>query len=175
MPVEARAQTLAHLRLVAGLPGFWELRALQRQGGATMAPRGSFFIIATTTADGALLYDRLEQAVDWADAQDRTGAEIFVGMNPREREARGKAAVAVVTACYVDLDLTDGESQETALAAVTDGDAPLPSFSSARSIPRSTTRVMPSSRRVDRRLNTIGRLAQRLSRRRVGAVAELCD
>src|SRR5205085_9271520 len=51
-----------------------------------------------------------------------------VGMNPREREARGKAAVAVVTACYVDLDLTDGESQETALAAVTDGDAPLPSF-----------------------------------------------
>jgi hypothetical protein len=26
-------------------------------------------------------------------------------MNPREREARGKAAVAVVTACYVDLDL----------------------------------------------------------------------
>jgi hypothetical protein len=49
-------------------------------------------------------------------------------MNPREREARSKAAVAVVTACYVDLDLTDGESQETALAAVTDGDAPLPSF-----------------------------------------------
>jgi hypothetical protein len=49
-------------------------------------------------------------------------------MNPREREARGKAAVAAVTACYVDLDLTDGESQESALAAVTDGDAPLPSF-----------------------------------------------
>jgi hypothetical protein len=50
--------------------------------------RGSFFIIATTTAEGALIYDRLEQAVDWADAQDRAGAEVFVGMNPREREAK---------------------------------------------------------------------------------------
>jgi hypothetical protein len=29
-----------------------------------MAARGSFFIIATTTAEGALIYDRLEQAVD---------------------------------------------------------------------------------------------------------------
>jgi hypothetical protein len=33
-----------------------------------------------------------------------------------------------VTACYADLDLPEGESQESALAAVTDGDAPLPSF-----------------------------------------------
>jgi hypothetical protein len=128
MPVEARAQTLAHLRLVAGLPGFWELRALRRQGGTRMAACGSFFIVATTTADGTLIYDRLEQAVDWADAQDRAGAEVFVGMNPRERAARGKDAVTAVTACYVDLDLPEGESQESALAAVTDGDAPLPSF-----------------------------------------------
>jgi hypothetical protein len=31
-----------------------------------MAARGSVFIIATTTAEGALIYDRLELAVDWA-------------------------------------------------------------------------------------------------------------
>jgi hypothetical protein len=28
---DAHEQTLAHLRLLAGLPGYWELRALRRQ------------------------------------------------------------------------------------------------------------------------------------------------
>jgi hypothetical protein len=47
-------QTLAHLRLLAGLPGYWELRALHRGGGARMTPRGSFWIVGAPC--GALLY-----------------------------------------------------------------------------------------------------------------------
>ncbi|PZS04487.1 MAG: hypothetical protein DLM70_07755 [Chloroflexi bacterium] len=92
-----------------------------------MEARGSFFIIATAAGD-ALIYDRLEQAVDWAQHHDRNGTELFIGVNPRAREARDKSAVETVTAAFVDLDLADGESQESTLEQVTDGDAPLPSF-----------------------------------------------
>ena len=63
---EAHEQTLAHLRLLAGLPGYWELRALHRDGGNRMTPRGSFWIVATATTDG-LLYERLDKALAWAD------------------------------------------------------------------------------------------------------------
>src|SRR4051794_20080789 len=48
---DAHEQPLAPLRLLAPLPGFWELRALRRDGGARMTPRGSFWIVATATAD----------------------------------------------------------------------------------------------------------------------------
>ena len=52
---EARhEQTLAHLRLLAGLPGYWELRALHRDGATRMTPRGSFWIVGAPC--GALLY-----------------------------------------------------------------------------------------------------------------------
>jgi hypothetical protein len=37
-------QTLAHLRLLASLPGYWELRALHRAGANHMTPRASFWI-----------------------------------------------------------------------------------------------------------------------------------
>ena len=127
--VVAREQehTLSHLRLVAQHPGFWELRALQRLDGSHMAARGSFFLIATQSGED-LIYDRLEHAAQWARAHALQGAELFIGMNPREREAKGKDAVSVLTSCYVDLDLPEGESQEEALAEVTSGDLPLPSF-----------------------------------------------
>jgi hypothetical protein len=55
-------QTLAHLRLLAGLPGYWELRALRRDGANPMIARGSFWIVSTATANG-LLYERLDQAL----------------------------------------------------------------------------------------------------------------
>ncbi len=122
-----REQTLAHLRLVACHAGFWELRALHRSGGRAMEPRGSFFIIASKTADG-LIYDRLETAVDWADAHDRNGAEVFLGMNPRAHEGKGKDAVEQITACYVDLDLPEGETPESAIAQLHEADRPAPSF-----------------------------------------------
>jgi hypothetical protein len=73
-------QTLAHLRLLAGLRGYWELRALRRAGANHMMPRGSFWIVATATADG-LLHEHLDQALAWADAHDRQGTELFVGVN----------------------------------------------------------------------------------------------
>jgi hypothetical protein len=79
--------------------------ALERQ------KRGSFFIIATATPS-ALIYDRMEGAVDWADDHVGRGAEIFVGMNPRTSEGKGKDAVGAVTACYVDLDLPEGLDRE---------------------------------------------------------------
>ncbi len=125
--LDGREQTLAHLRLVACHAGFWELRALHRSGGTAMEPRGSFFIIASRTADG-LIYDRLETAVDWADTHDRNGAEVFLGMNPRAHEGKSKDAVEHVTACYVDLDLPEGETQESALTTLHEADRPAPSF-----------------------------------------------
>jgi len=82
-----------------------------------MAARGSFFLIATQSGED-LIYDRLEHAAQWARAHALQGAELFIGMNPREREAKGKDAVSVLTSCYVDLDLPEGESQEEALAEV---------------------------------------------------------
>src|SRR5579859_7754086 len=88
-----------------------------------MEPRGSFFIIASKTADG-LIYDRLEQAVDWADTHDRNGAELFIGMNPRSHEGKGKDAVEAVTACYVDLDLPEGETAESAIVQFHEADRP---------------------------------------------------
>jgi len=94
----ARQQTLAHLRLVAAHPGFWELRALQRLEGNRMEPRGSFFIIATAHGDD-LIYDRLDTPVDWADAQAENACELFPGMNPRAREGKTKDAVERVTSC----------------------------------------------------------------------------
>jgi hypothetical protein len=54
MADDAHEQTLAHLRLLAGLLGYWELRALRRDGGTTMSPRGSFWIVGAPC--GALLY-----------------------------------------------------------------------------------------------------------------------
>jgi hypothetical protein len=75
--VEAHEHTLARLRLLAHLPAYWELRALHRGAGSRMTPRGSFWIVATSTADG-LLHERLDQALAWADAHDRQGTELFV-------------------------------------------------------------------------------------------------
>jgi hypothetical protein len=123
---EAHEQSLAHLRLLAGLPGYWELRALHRDGANPMIPRGSFWIVATATANG-LLYERLDQALAWADRHDRQGTELFVGVNGRSMEGKTKAAVPVVTACFVDLDL-GGEGSDEALAALTSGATPAPSF-----------------------------------------------
>ena len=105
MPDDPRAQTLAHLRLVAASPGYWELRALRRLDATRMEARGSFFVVATAHGD-TLLYVRLEQAVDWADEQARAGAEIFLGVNPRAREGgKSKDSVEQLAACFVDLDL----------------------------------------------------------------------
>jgi hypothetical protein len=122
-----RDQTRVHLRLVASSPGYWELRALQRLDGTRMAARGSFFLVATKAGD-SLIYDRLEQAIDWADEHHRNGAEVFIGMNPRQRAARCKDAVLVVTSCYADLDLPEGETPEVTLDEVTSGDLPVPSL-----------------------------------------------
>jgi hypothetical protein len=58
--LQAREQTLTHLRLVASLPGYWELRALQRLDGGRMEPRGSFFIIASAenwSQSGSMKHD----------------------------------------------------------------------------------------------------------------------
>src|SRR5919199_1754619 len=123
---EAHEQTLAHLRLLAGLPGYWELRALRRNGANPMIPRGSFWIVATATANG-LLYERLDEALAWADGHDRQGTELFVGVNARSGEGKTKAPVPAVTACFADLDL-GGESIDEALAALTSGHTPAPSF-----------------------------------------------
>src|SRR5919199_702136 len=123
---EAHEQTLAHLRLLAGLPGYWELRALRRDGANPMIPRGSFWIVATATADG-LLYERLDQALAWADAHDRQGTELVVGVNARTMEGKKNPAAPAVTACFADLDL-GGESIDEALAALTSGQTPVPSF-----------------------------------------------
>ena len=90
---DAHEQTLAHLRLLAHLPGYWELRALRRDGATRMTPRGSFWVVATATPDG-LLYERLDQALEWADTHDRQGAELFVGVNARSMEGRTKAGGA---------------------------------------------------------------------------------
>lgn len=126
--MDDHAQTLAHLRLVVSSAGFWELRALHRAGpGSTMEPRGSFFLIATATKE-ALVYDRLESAIDWAEEHARDGDELFLGMNPRRHAGKSKDAVTTVTACYADLDLPDGVTPEDALATVTDGNQPVPSF-----------------------------------------------
>jgi hypothetical protein len=121
-------QTLAHLRLLAGLPGYWELRALHRDGANPMIPRGSFWIVTTATAttDG-LLYERLDQALAWADGHDRQGTELFVGVNARSGEGRTKASVPAVTCCFADLDL-GAQSIDDALAALTGGATPVPSF-----------------------------------------------
>jgi hypothetical protein len=83
-------QTLAHLRLRAGLPGYWELRALRRNGATRMTPRGSCWIGATATADG-LLYERLDQVLAWADQHDRQCSELFVGVNARSMEGKTAA------------------------------------------------------------------------------------
>jgi hypothetical protein len=125
--MDRREQTLAHVRLVALHPGFWEIRALHRTDTTRMEPRGSFFIIASKTAD-ALIYDRLDQAVDWADLHDRNGAELFIGMNPRAREGKNRDAVTHVTAFYVDLDLPAGETVESACVQLHDADRPAPSI-----------------------------------------------
>ena len=119
-------QTLAHLRLLAGLPGYWELRALRRDGANPMTPRGSFWVVATAT-DNGLLYERLDHALAWADGHDRQSTELFVGVNGHSIEGKTKAAVPAVTACFTDLDL-GGESIDEALAALTSGQTPAPSF-----------------------------------------------
>jgi hypothetical protein len=120
-------QTLAHIRLVASFPGCWELRALRRVGGNRMTARGSFFLLVTATSEG-LIYDRLDEAVDWAEQQDGSGAEVFIGMNPRAGQAGHKEAVPAVTACFVDLDLPEGYSIDTAVAGLTRDEGLLPSF-----------------------------------------------
>ncbi len=126
--MDERERALAHLRLVAAWPGYWELRALRRIDGARMEARGSFFVIATTHGNN-LIYDRLTEAVDWADEQARDGAEIFLGVNPRAREhGKSKDAVEQLTACFADLDMPEGETIESLVSHVTDGDAPLPSL-----------------------------------------------
>jgi hypothetical protein len=61
--IDAREATLAHLRLIAGWPGYWEIRALRRLDGNRMEARGSFFIVAASAGDG-LIYDRLGHAVE---------------------------------------------------------------------------------------------------------------
>ena len=119
-------QTLAHLRLLAGLPGYWELRGLRRDTANHMTPRGSFWIVATATANG-LLYERRDQALAWADGHARQGAELFVGVNARSMEGKTKTAVPVVTACFADLDL-GGDSIDEALAELPSGQTPAPSF-----------------------------------------------
>jgi hypothetical protein len=56
----ARDATLEHLRLVCGLAGFWELRALQRLDGGRMEARGSFFLVVTQAGE-SLIFDRIHQ------------------------------------------------------------------------------------------------------------------
>jgi hypothetical protein len=123
--VDAHEQTLAHLRLLAHQPGYWELRALRRNGPKPMMPRGSFWVVATAAA-GGLLYERLDEALAWADGHDRQGTELFVGVNARSGEGKTKASVPAVTCCFADLDL-GGESIDEALAELTSGSAPAPS------------------------------------------------
>jgi hypothetical protein len=47
------------------------------------------------TADG-LLYDRLDQALAWADQHDARGTELFVGVNACSLEGKTKASVPAV-------------------------------------------------------------------------------
>jgi hypothetical protein len=82
--------------------------------------------LPTATADG-LLYERLDQALAWADGHDRQGTELFVGVNGRSIEGKTKAAVPAVTACFADLDL-GAQRIDEALAALTSGATPAPSF-----------------------------------------------
>jgi hypothetical protein len=89
-----------------------------------MTTRGSFWIVATATADG-LLYERLDQALAWAEGHDRQVTELFVGLNGRSIEGKTKAAVPAVTACFADLDL-GGESIDEALAGLMSGSTPVP-------------------------------------------------
>jgi hypothetical protein len=91
-----------------------------------MTPRGSFWIVATATPDG-LVYERLEQALAWADAHDRAGTEPFIGVNGRSGEGKTKASVPTATCCFADLDLSDGSIND-ALAMLTSGCTPPPSF-----------------------------------------------
>jgi hypothetical protein len=67
--VEAHEQTLVHPRLLAHLPAYWELRALHREAGNRMTPCGSFWVMATATADG-LLYERLALDAPAIDADE---------------------------------------------------------------------------------------------------------
>jgi hypothetical protein len=123
---DVHEQTLTHLRLLASSPGFWEVRALRRVAGSRMTPRGSFWIVATATTDG-LLYERLEQALAWADAHDRAGTELFIGVNARSSEGKTKASVPAVTCCFADVDLAGGDIDD-ALAVLTSDGTPIPSF-----------------------------------------------
>jgi hypothetical protein len=61
----------------------------------------------------------IEAAAEWADQQAAGGAEVFLSMNPRAHEGKGKDAVTRVTACYVDLDLPEGETVESGLEQLT--------------------------------------------------------
>jgi hypothetical protein len=79
-------QTLAHLRLLASLPGYWELRALHRAGANHMTPRGSFWIGRARSCYG------------------------------RSIEGKTKAAVPAVTCCFVDLDLGGESIDEALVA-----------------------------------------------------------
>jgi hypothetical protein len=56
----AHEQTLAHVRLLAGVPGYWELRALHRAAGHLMTRMAG------------------------------QGAELFVGVNGRSMGARSR-------------------------------------------------------------------------------------
>jgi hypothetical protein len=113
--MDNRAQAMAHLRLVLCHPGFWELRAPQRVDATHMEPRGSFFVITSKTAQ-SLIYDRLQQAVDWVERHDGNGTELFIGLNSRAHEGKGKDAVEHLAACFVDLDLPEGETRESAIS-----------------------------------------------------------
>jgi hypothetical protein len=93
-----------------------------------MTPRGSFFISATATPEGTLVYDRLEEALEWADARDAEQAEVFIGVNPRAHAGgKTKEAVAQVTTCFADLDL-EGAGTDEALLALTESALPCPSL-----------------------------------------------
>ncbi len=60
--------------------------------------------------------------MDRADAHDRNGAELFAGVNPRAREGKGKDAVTNISAYFVDLDLPDVETQDSAPTQIHDAE-----------------------------------------------------
>jgi hypothetical protein len=118
-----RQQTLQHLHLVAAYPGYWELRALQRTESLSMKPRGSFWFQVLASPDG-LIFDRLDQAIAWADHHNHQGTEVFLGANPRSTpDGRTQRDVAGVTCAFVDLDL-HGIDRDAALAVLLGTDAP---------------------------------------------------